>query len=85
MINARNSYPIVTRKHYEPTSSIARAWEWSPVRTKKPCRRVNNHWYDLVGLAHLEGCGIEKNGRSAYYWLRMAEENSRELRQRTEP
>jgi hypothetical protein len=26
---------------------------------------------------------MEKNGRSAYYWLRMAEENSRELRQRT--
>jgi len=38
----------------------------------------------LVGLAHLEGCGIEKNGRSAYYWLRMAQENSRELRQRTD-
>ncbi len=37
----------------------------------------------LLGLAHLEGCGVEKNGRSAYYWLRMAEENSRELRQRT--
>jgi two-component system, NarL family, nitrate/nitrite response regulator NarL len=36
----------------------------------------------LVGLAHLEGCGMEKDGRSAYYWLRMAEENSRELRQR---
>ncbi|MFZ0201086.1 MAG: LuxR C-terminal-related transcriptional regulator [Candidatus Sulfotelmatobacter sp.] len=36
----------------------------------------------LVGLAHLEGCGMEKNGRSAYYWLRMAEENSYELRQR---
>jgi two-component system nitrate/nitrite response regulator NarL len=36
----------------------------------------------LVGLAHLEGCGVEKDGRSAYYWLRMAEENSRELRQR---
>jgi TPR repeat protein len=32
----------------------------------------------LVGLAHLEGCGIEKNGHSAYYWLRMAEENSLE-------
>jgi len=26
---------------------------------------------------------MEKNGRSAYYWLRMAEENSSELRQRT--
>ncbi len=37
----------------------------------------------LVGLAQLEGCGMEKNGRSAYYWLRMAEENSHELRQRT--
>jgi DNA-binding CsgD family transcriptional regulator len=37
----------------------------------------------LLGLAHLEGCGMEKNGLSAYYWLRMAEENSRELRQRT--
>ena len=23
----------------------------------------------LVGLAHLEGSGMEKNGRSAYYWL----------------
>ena len=37
----------------------------------------------LVGLAHLEGWGMEKNGRSAYYWLRIAEENSQELRQRT--
>ena len=37
----------------------------------------------LVGLAHLEGNGAEKNSRSAYYWLRMAEENSGELRQRT--
>jgi TPR repeat protein len=37
----------------------------------------------LVGLAHLEGCGMEKNGCSAYYWLRIAEENSHELRQRT--
>ena len=37
----------------------------------------------LVGLAHLEGSGMEKNGRSAYYWLRMAEENSGELRQGT--
>jgi hypothetical protein len=26
---------------------------------------------------------MKKNGVSAYYWLRMAEENSRELRQRT--
>ena len=30
----------------------------------------------IVGLAHLEGYCIEKNDRSAYYWLRMAEENS---------
>ena len=35
----------------------------------------------LVGLAHLEGGGTERNGHSAYYWLRVAEENSRELRQ----
>jgi TPR repeat protein len=27
-------------------------------------------------LGHLEGYGIEKNERSAYYWLRMAEEKS---------
>ena len=37
----------------------------------------------LVGLAHLEGSGMKKNGRSAYYWLRMAAENSGELRQGT--
>jgi two-component system nitrate/nitrite response regulator NarL len=37
----------------------------------------------LLGLAHLEGYGVEKSGRSAYYWLRMAEENSGELQQRT--
>jgi hypothetical protein len=30
----------------------------------------------VVGLGHLEGYGIEKNERSAYYWLRMAEEKS---------
>jgi len=30
----------------------------------------------IVGLAHLEGYCIEKNDRAAYYWLRMAEENS---------
>ena len=30
----------------------------------------------IVGLAHLEGYCVEKNERSAYYWLRMAEENS---------
>jgi len=37
----------------------------------------------LVGLAHLQGVGVEKNGSAAYYWLRMVEENSRELQQRT--
>ena len=30
----------------------------------------------IVGIAHLEGYGVEKNHYSAYYWLRMAEENS---------
>jgi CheY-like chemotaxis protein len=33
----------------------------------------------LVGLAHLEGYCVENNGLSAYYWLRVAEENSCEL------
>jgi two-component system nitrate/nitrite response regulator NarL len=37
----------------------------------------------IVGLGHLEGYGIEKNERSAYYWLRMAEENSAAIEQRT--
>jgi DNA-binding NarL/FixJ family response regulator len=37
----------------------------------------------IVGLAYLEGCGVEKNGPSAYYWLRMAEENSAAVRQRS--
>ena len=37
----------------------------------------------IVGLAHLEGYGVEKNARSAYYWLRMAEENSSAVRQRS--
>jgi two-component system, NarL family, nitrate/nitrite response regulator NarL len=30
----------------------------------------------ILGMAHLEGYGVEKNSYSAYYWLRMAEENS---------
>jgi hypothetical protein len=34
-------------------------------------------------LAYLEGRGVEKNGHSAYYWLRMAEENSSAVRQRS--
>jgi DNA-binding CsgD family transcriptional regulator len=37
----------------------------------------------IVGLGHLEGYGIEKNERSAYYWLRMAEENSAAIALRT--
>jgi DNA-binding CsgD family transcriptional regulator len=37
----------------------------------------------IVGLAHLEGYGLEKNERSAYYWLRMAEENSGAIQQRS--
>ena len=30
----------------------------------------------VLGLAHLEGYCVEKNGLSAYFWLRVAEENS---------
>jgi hypothetical protein len=37
----------------------------------------------VVGLAHLEGYCVEKNGLSAYYWLRVAEENSSELGRRS--
>ena len=37
----------------------------------------------IVGLAHLEGYHIEKNERAAYYWLRMAEENSAAIEQRS--
>lgn len=37
----------------------------------------------IVGLAHLEGYCVEKDGRSAYYWLRMAEENSCTIRHRS--
>jgi two-component system nitrate/nitrite response regulator NarL len=33
----------------------------------------------VVGLAHLEGYGVEQDGLSAYYWLRLAEENSSEF------
>jgi DNA-binding CsgD family transcriptional regulator len=36
-----------------------------------------------VGLAHLEGYCVEKNERSAYYWLKMAAENSSQLQQRS--
>jgi two-component system, NarL family, nitrate/nitrite response regulator NarL len=34
----------------------------------------------IVGLAYCEGRNVEKNASSAYYWLRMVEENSTELR-----
>jgi hypothetical protein len=37
----------------------------------------------VVGLAHHEGYRIERNDRSAYYWLRMAEENSGTIRHRS--
>jgi two-component system nitrate/nitrite response regulator NarL len=37
----------------------------------------------VVGLAHLEGYCVEKNGLSAYYWLRLAETSSQELGQRS--
>jgi DNA-binding NarL/FixJ family response regulator len=37
----------------------------------------------IVGLAHLEGYGVEKDERSAYYWLRMAEENSGTIQRRS--
>jgi DNA-binding CsgD family transcriptional regulator len=37
----------------------------------------------VVGLAHLEGYCIGKNGLSAYYWLRLAEASSRELGHRS--
>ena len=37
----------------------------------------------VVGLAHLEGFCVEKNGLSAYYWLRVAEASSSELGHRS--
>lgn len=37
----------------------------------------------VLGLAHLEGYCVEKNGLSAYYWLRLAEASSRELGHRS--
>jgi DNA-binding NarL/FixJ family response regulator len=37
----------------------------------------------IMGLAYLEGRGVEKNEHSAFYWLRMAEEHSSELRERS--
>jgi DNA-binding CsgD family transcriptional regulator len=38
----------------------------------------------IVGLAHIEGYCVEKNDLSAYYWLRMAEENSCSIRRRSQ-
>ena len=35
----------------------------------------------IVGLAYFEGRGAQKNEQLAYYWLRMAEENSSRLRE----
>jgi len=37
----------------------------------------------VVGLAHLEGYSVEKNGLVAYYWLRVAEASSSELGHRS--
>src|SRR5205085_1133261 len=37
----------------------------------------------IIGLAQLEGYILEKDERSAYYWLRMAEENACTIRQRS--
>jgi len=37
----------------------------------------------VLGLAHLEGYCVEKDGLSAYYWLRVAEASSCELEHRS--
>ncbi len=37
----------------------------------------------IIGLAHLEGCELEKSEPSAYYWLRMTEQNSVQVQQRS--
>ena len=37
----------------------------------------------IVGLAHLNGCELEKSEPSAYYWLRMTEQNSAQVLQRS--
>ena len=37
----------------------------------------------IVGLAHLDGCELEKSNHSAYYWLRMTEQNSLQVLQRS--
>jgi DNA-binding NarL/FixJ family response regulator len=37
----------------------------------------------IVGMAHLDGCGIQKSDDSAYYWLRVTEQNSFDILQRS--
>jgi two-component system nitrate/nitrite response regulator NarL len=37
----------------------------------------------IIGLAHLDGCELEKSEPSAYYWLRMTEQNSEQVLQRS--
>ena len=37
----------------------------------------------MLGLAHLEGKGVENDYRTAYYWLRMAELNSSHVLQQS--
>src|SRR5439155_24520622 len=37
----------------------------------------------ILGLAHYEGTRIEKDERSAYYWLRLAEQNASEVLRRS--
>jgi DNA-binding NarL/FixJ family response regulator len=37
----------------------------------------------IVGLAFLDGNGVEKDNHLAYYWLRLAEENSADVEERS--
>jgi two-component system, NarL family, nitrate/nitrite response regulator NarL len=37
----------------------------------------------IVGLAYLDGCELGKSEHSAYYWLRMTEQNSLQVLQRS--
>jgi hypothetical protein len=37
----------------------------------------------MLGMAHLEGKGVEKDDRAAYHWLRMAELNSARVLEET--
>jgi hypothetical protein len=45
--------------------------------------RVSSEVLAYQGPAHLEGYCVEKNEHSAYYWLKMAAENSSQLQQRS--